>query len=652
MKKVFAWVGVCAGLAAAGAALQSSSPSAADESKGLCAGTITCLDQGWAEHERSWWYSVPQGSQLLPLEWILALEQPASDERILNPVNVERFGYLTNPKSRDNPHGLPVGFAVDKEEGTWTPAMCGIFGVMCARETMRAPWVGMTCAACHTGQFTFGTRTVRVEGAPTLADFQGFMEQMLAALRATRTNETKFARFAATVLRGNRSGEAAEALKNELDEQIAWQTRVHKKNASSLRYGFGRLDAQGHILNKVSLVVGVDAQRSDFPADAPASYPQIWNAPQHDKLQWNGIAENKFKFTIFGKEHDLGALVRNTAEVIGVFAQIEVDPQSDTEGYASSLRLSRMIEIERQLGRLQSPRWPGEILGAIDRDKAAEGESLFLARCVGCHAPLASGDTRKRIKAVMTPLDRSGTDIWTACNTYLHTSDSGRLQGRKQLVYTGDPLQKTERTRLMLAHTAIAAIAGRADELVGQVVEDTIGIGRELPRPARIEQVEYLPGVPDGEKKARARTCLENKDAILAYKARPLNGIWATAPYLHNGSVPTLRDLLLPSSVRTARPALHGEASSAGTILERRPERFTVSLREYDPIAVGIKTVRNPPEREVADASGRTFTFNVRDADGAPVPGNFNSGHEGPEYGTDNLADAQRDALLEYLKTL
>src|SRR5829696_3672863 len=142
MKNVFTWVAVCAGLAAAGATLRSSSAFAADDSKGLCVGTMTCLDQGWADHERSWWYSVPQGSLLLPLDWMLALEQPASDEKIPNAANVERFGYLTNPKSRDNPCGLPVGFAVDKEEGTWTRAMCGILGVMCARETTRAPWVG------------------------------------------------------------------------------------------------------------------------------------------------------------------------------------------------------------------------------------------------------------------------------------------------------------------------------------------------------------------------------------------------------------------------------------------------------------------------------------------------------------------------------
>ncbi|WP_376776667.1 c-type cytochrome [Rhizobium laguerreae] len=38
----------------------------------------------------------------------------------------------------------------------------------------------------------------------------------------------------------------------------------------------------------------------------------------------------------------------------------------------------------------------------------------------------------------------------------------------------------------------------------------------------------------------RRQLCKTTKNDLLAYKARPLDGIWATAPYLHNGSVPTL----------------------------------------------------------------------------------------------------------------
>ena len=101
----------------------------------------------------------------------------------------------------------------------------------------------------------------------------------------------------------------------------------------------------------------------------------------------------------------------------------------------------------------------------------------------------------------------------------------------------------------------------------------------------------------------------------LVYKARPLNGIWATAPYLHNGSVRTLRQLLLPS--------------------ETRQKTFHVGSREYDPKDVGF-----------VDAGAYLFDTGLL--------GNSNNGHEGPEYGTERLeADpGTLEALLEYLKTL
>jgi hypothetical protein len=100
---------------------------------------------------------------------------------------------------------------------------------------------------------------------------------------------------------------------------------------------------------------------------------------------------------------------------------------------------------------------------------------------------------------------------------------------------------------------------------------------------------------------------------ISAYRARPLNGIWATAPYLHNGSVPNLYDLLLPPT--------------------HRPKFFYVGSWEFDPVHVGVET---------GSPFAGSFTFDTR------LPGNSNSGHE---YGT-SLSEPERMALIEFLKTL
>ena len=59
----------------------------------------------------------------------------------------------------------------------------------------------------------------------------------------------------------------------------------------------------------------------------------------------------------------------------------------------------------------------------------------------------------------------------------------------------------------------------------------------------------------------------ECSDPLLCYKARPLNGVWASAPYLHNGSVRTVRQLLVPSE---------------------RQKEFNVGSREYDPRNMGF----------------------------------------------------------------
>ncbi len=99
---------------------------------------------------------------------------------------------------------------------------------------------------------------------------------------------------------------------------------------------------------------------------------------------------------------------------------------------------------------------------------------------------------------------------------------------------------------------------------------------------------------------------------LLTYKARPLDGIALTAPYLHNGSVPSLYELLLPPGERTTS--------------------FHMGNTEYDPVNVGYSTERVNGS-VVIDTTAR---------------GNSNAGHV---YGT-ALTDAERYALIEHLKTL
>jgi hypothetical protein len=132
------------------------------------------------------------------------------------------------------------------------------------------------------------------------------------------------------------------------------------------------------------------------------------------------------------------------------------------------------------------------------------------------------------------------------------------------------------------------------------------------------------------------------------YANMPLDGIWLRAPYLHNGSVPTLRDLLEPGELR---PALFFRGNDVidqekvgfvADLPEQAGERFfRYETRCIDDPARGVSCAHevNPDNRHDANVC---------------VPGkwagNSNRGHDGPEYGT-HLPPEDKDAIVEYLKT-
>lgn len=102
------------------------------------------------------------------------------------------------------------------------------------------------------------------------------------------------------------------------------------------------------------------------------------------------------------------------------------------------------------------------------------------------------------------------------------------------------------------------------------------------------------------------------------YANMPLDGLWLRAPYLHNGSVPTLRDLLEPAA--------------------RRPARFYRGNDLIDARRLGFVA-------DVAQDGGRRyFLYDTT------LPGNGNRGHEGRAYGTE-LSPQDKEALVEFLKT-
>jgi mono/diheme cytochrome c family protein len=134
------------------------------------------------------------------------------------------------------------------------------------------------------------------------------------------------------------------------------------------------------------------------------------------------------------------------------------------------------------------------------------------------------------------------------------------------------------------------------------------------------------------------------------YVAAFLDGIWLRAPYLHNGSVPTLRDLLKPVCPNPTVQCPEG-----------RPIHFYRGYDLYDPVDGGFVSTKEQADRVdtrgFVAAKEKADLIDPRAWDELTRVGtyydvqwrsNFNIGHE---YGV-KLPQADKDALIEYLKTL
>jgi mono/diheme cytochrome c family protein len=269
---------------------------------------------------------------------------------------------------------------------------------------------------------------------------------------------------------------------------------------------------------------------------------------------------------------------------------------------ASTVNVKNLWAIESLLAGptaftgLHSPGWPTQVFGALDQSKVEKGKQLYVDHCQRCHLPVLDSPELQQSQYWETgleghrflhlkeiPLDVIGTDPKAATNWHGRTANTG-----------------------ILGLGTVSAAQGL--KLVTRKIADMNYDAMQLPSEQRIEWNGFRDdGVTDN----------------LVYRARPLAGMWATPPFLHNGSVPNLYQLLLPA--------------------DRRDKIFYVGSREFDPKYVGFQTAKFED----------SFEFDTSQ------PGNSNQGHEfrnapagtagviGPE-----LSDEGRWAIIEYLKSL
>jgi cytochrome c553 len=532
---------------------------------------VIYLDQAWSQDDREWYYNFSQGSTVMSYDIFLNLELADSQELFRSNANSERYGVIPQPVNRANPDGLPIGISKTViAKAPWPGAATGEFA-------------GVTCAMCHNSELQYKGKRIRIDGGNNHAiDYQGYIRSLDAAMTATLKDPAKFDRLASRLKAT--SADAKAALRARLEVQAA-TTRNYAEVSilSPSPWGPARLDAFTLIQTRVTAnLPGIPENFT--PAIAPVKPPFLWNAPQGLWTQWSGSFQDP--------------LQRNLGETMGVYLDMNLRASSPAEGlFASNAAIPALMRVESQLGRLAPPSWPEEIFGKIDRTKAQAGRALFMTNCASCHNawPYTWSEPNKFGKRFVL--------VGIVPQTYVGT-DPAQFESLRPLYMTGPLVDKI-------------APPLRGKELL-PAAEARMAFAREVLFRA-VSELNFTDAQKvemNGYREFPLATPPER-----AWKAAPRDGVWATGPFMHNGSVPNLYEMLVPAKERT--------------------KKFYVG-REFDPVKVGVDTSGN---------SGR-FLLDTT------LLGNSNAGHSFEDGPRGNgvigplLTDEQRWALVEYLKSI
>ncbi|MDB4950186.1 MAG: hypothetical protein JWM27_2835 [Gemmatimonadetes bacterium] len=598
-------------------------------------GVVRLLESGLDSAQRRQLYHMAEGSEVLPYAWFRALESVTTRRPFLE--QPERFGLISDP---GDPDGLPIGMTAAPTVDT---RLLGI------RMT------GFNCAACHVNEITYRGTALRIDGAPSNFEADTFKADLKASMKHTAEDPVALLEFIWRLRRGDEPGSPqlpvqvrgetgrlvrdVESLSREaehdadalrllgwvrkavererahppedmllglqvaprsaaggvqpdiesappLPERLTYASAAAEADAivpddsvgagtRMVRNASGELSPAKHVeafLSDVVLTVRLMRARiASFHRTIPTVTTTVAGWGRVDAF---GTARNilfpqdttpntapvSYPFLWgFGAQPWLhydgntnSVMQRNIGQALGVGAVY------DSTTLISTLDPYALHFLEMTTRAITPPRWPQDVLGRIDPALAAQGQRTFARRCASCHTS-PPADTTYGPDAV-------GTDDRRLVNFALPMQDGRHF-----------------------TDWAATLLAGVETQMF-----------RIFPVPA--ESLASFRG-PTADWRTTSR-----------WTARPLAGIWATAPFLHNGSVPTLHDLLLPAA--------------------QRPVTFQTGPGEFDPQKVGLGVTGQPSR--VLD------TRRV---------GNRNTGHSGPRFGTD-LTPAERAALLEYLKRL
>lgn len=394
-----------------------------------------------------------------------------------------------------------------------------------------------------------------------MVDLPAFDAEVLAALAAVAKDPARKAQFFKDAIA---AGYPAGRMEPDFSRfELASAGMLNGKAALTDEMpGPGRVDAVQGIVDAL-LRHDIDQPENRRNYDAPVSYPYLWDIWRLSWLQYNGFLPPE-------------GLSRNIGETLGVSARTNlIDAKGALnpapERWRTSIQFQNLLWMESTLEKLEAPTWPSAMFGGIDKARSERGRKLFSGNCAGCHGIKELPDGRWDVAVV--ELGHIGTDPKQATN----------WAGRRY-----------DATKLGLG----ASVGAPAAAILINAIRNQYYADSRTPASDREPDVTF--------------------GAACGYKARPLIGAWATPPFLHNGSVRTVHDLLS----------------------DQRPQSFGVGTREYDPVRLGYADDTRP----------NAFRFDSSRA------GNSNAGH----WWTDDrsrpgrigrkLSEAEKLDIIEYLK--
>ncbi|MCP4499833.1 MAG: cytochrome c [Deltaproteobacteria bacterium] len=583
------------------------------------------VDVGLSDADRELYYTKAEGSELFPYKLFLHLNNLGDKKtKGLFKENLERFGMVYDDQISER--GLPVGMTVQMSKDT---------------EHFNLEMVGVNCAMCHVSEWTHNGTAYRVDGGPSMVDMQLFYSDMLKSIVGTFINPAELWSF---LRRYNAEGRASGASSGGASPPTLKQLHSHDSlKAMNEKGGFEKALAaelfKAHAeemakeapkeeeFQQVSSDDDGKKESDSTPEPVPPPKPILRDYSRFKTLtpaarsssaasgdvvakqtvedflemmrllraratfftrlitRNNGTVPGNGRVDAFGAARNLlfdTDVQKPTAPVswphlweIDKLEWLHWDANTnsiternigqalglgavfETKNFTSTIDAKNLCALEKVAKKMKAPKWPAAF-GTLDEVKSAKGKAVFAKHCLSCHEHAN----------IDTPLAAIGTNPNRANN---FANDVG-----------GVPFPE--------------AIAPLLSKLKAQAFADA------KMTPEEIADCEMVKPVWRGPRR---------------YAGRVLAGIWASPPYLHNGSVPTLYDLLLP--------------------LSERPSQFFVG-RDYDSVKVGIKTSGLPG----------SFLYEVA------KEGNDTRGHT---YGTQpvsegGMSEDERLELLEYLKSL